>query len=108
VRQLEKALLRQEPTALPLPARPPVSTAVALSECIQEALQEVIDPEAGVSVVELGLIRGIEVFGEQVRIRVFIPTPECPFVDYLLDQIRLKTECVNGIRTAEVTLLDEP
>jgi serine O-acetyltransferase len=108
VRQLEKALLRREPTALPLPVRPPVSTAVALRQCIQEALQEVIDPEAGVSVVELGLIRGIEVHGEQVRIRVFIPTPECPFVDYLVDQIRHKTECINGIQTAEVILLDEP
>jgi serine O-acetyltransferase len=79
-----------------------------LTECIQEALQEVIDPEAGVSVVELGLIRGIEVHGEQVRICVFIPTPECPFVEYLVDQIRHRAECINGIKSVEVTLLDEP
>ena len=108
VRQLEKALLQLEPSALALPVRPPVVAAVDLAQCIREALQEVIDPEAGVSVVELGLIHNIEVDGEQVRIRVFIPTPECPFMDYLLNQIQRRTECINGIKAVEVTLLDEP
>jgi serine O-acetyltransferase len=108
VRQLEKALLQLEPSALALPVRPPAAAAVDLAQCIREALQEVIDPEAGVSVVELGLIHNIEVDGEQVRIRVFIPTPECPFIEYLLAQIQHRTECINGIKAVEVTLLDEP
>jgi len=109
VRQLEKALLRLEPSALPLRLRPSAVTAVDFTHCIREALREVIDPEAGVSVVELGLIRNIEVVdGERVRIQVFIPTPECPFIEYLLDQIQRKITNINGIKTVEVTLLKEP
>ena len=94
-------------SALPLTGRgrPPQSDEDG-AERIRRALQDVIDPEAGVSVVELGLIHDITVVGGRVTIEVFIPTADCPFLEYLMDQIRRKVKMVNGTESVKVTLLD--
>jgi len=106
---LEKMLARLAPSTLPVQLRRlSPSAGVGLAQDIREALKEVIDPGAGVSVVELGLIRDIAVDGGQVEVRMVLTTPDCPLVEYLMYQIRRKVESVNGIETAEVTLLDEP
>jgi serine O-acetyltransferase len=109
VKALEKALAELAPAALPVQLRRvPSSAGVDLAQRIRETLQDVIDPGAGVSVVELGLIRDIVVDGGQVEVRMVVTSSECPLVEYLMAQIRRKVECINGIKTVEVTLLDEP
>jgi len=106
---LEKALARLVLSALPVQLRRlSPSASVYLAQRIREALKEVIDPGAGVSVVKLGLIRDIAVDSGQVEVRMVLTTPNCPLVEYLVDQIRRKVESINGIETVEVTLLDEP
>ncbi|MBC8248701.1 MAG: serine O-acetyltransferase [Anaerolineales bacterium] len=75
---------------------------------ISEALKEVIDPEVGISVVDLGLIKEIVVNGEAVEVRMVLTTPACPLVGYLVEQVRRKTKSVDGVETVEVIILDEP
>jgi serine O-acetyltransferase len=108
VRQLERAVTRLEPAGVPVSARAPSASAKELRGRIGEALREVIDPEAGISVVDLGLIQSIDVTSEQVTVGVYIATPECPFLEYLLEQIRRKIKTANGVETVEVRLLDQP
>ncbi len=109
VLELEKALARLASSALPVQLRRlSPSASVDLAQRIREALKEVIDPGAGVSVVELDLIRDIAVDSGQVEVRMVLTTPDCPLVEYLMDQIRRKVKNINGIKTVEVTLLDEP
>ncbi len=48
------------------------------ADVILEALKEVEDPELGISIVELGLIYGIEVEGKKVRVRMTLTSPGCP------------------------------
>jgi metal-sulfur cluster biosynthetic enzyme len=47
-------------------------------ERVLEALLDVIDPELGVNVVDLGLVYGVAVDGGRVTITITLTTPGCP------------------------------
>lgn len=55
---------------------------------IREALHEVIDPELGVDIVELGLLRDVVVREGSVWIQFTVTTPACPLSRYIEDEIR--------------------
>lgn len=50
---------------------------------IRAALREVIDPEVGVNVIDLGLVYGLEVDGEDVRVQLTMTSPACPLGAHL-------------------------
>jgi metal-sulfur cluster biosynthetic enzyme len=54
---------------------------------IREALRDVVDPELGVNIVDLGLVRRIDVAGRTVRITMTMTSPACPLRDYLQDLV---------------------
>ena len=108
VLQLEKALSRMEPAPLGIAGPVQLPVRRELVQRIREALGEVIDPETGISVVDMGLIRDVQVEDEQVRVDVLLDNPNCPMVKYLIDQIRRRAKGVNGVRDVHVTLLDGP
>jgi len=75
---------------------------------IREALRKVIDPEIGMDVVTLGMIRQINVDEEgNAEIKMVLTAPFCPLASYLTEQVRMTTAQVEGIKNAKVTLLDE-
>ena len=45
---------------------------------IREALKQVIDPELGVNIVDLGLIYGVDIVGRKVFVTMTLTTPGCP------------------------------
>ena len=56
-------------------------------EDVTEALKDVIDPELGVNVVDLGLIYGVHVEEDQsVTIDMTLTTAACPLTDVIEDQ----------------------
>ncbi|MCB0027747.1 MAG: metal-sulfur cluster assembly factor, partial [Anaerolineales bacterium] len=58
-------------------------------EEITEALRSVIDPEIGLNVVELGLIRNIEVGPEnEAKLTMILTTPFCPYGPQIIEQVR--------------------
>jgi metal-sulfur cluster biosynthetic enzyme len=64
------------------------------AEKIKEKLREVIDPEIGMNLVEMGLIEDITVEGDRAKI-VFKPTsPFCPIAFYLAQQVKSAAESV--------------
>lgn len=75
-------------------------TALATSEReeeVLEALRSVIDPEIGLNIVELGLIRKIE-FDEndKVKCTMILTTPFCPYGPQLIQQTRMTIDAVVG------------
>jgi serine O-acetyltransferase len=74
---------------------------------IRQALRDVIDPEVGVNVVDLGLIREIKQNGDGVEIRMVLTSPAHPMAGYLVEQVRRKARRATDGRTVEVVLLDE-
>lgn len=76
-------------------------------EEVMEALRQVIDPEIGLNVVELGLIRQLEVDEEgNAHIVMIMTTPFCPYAPQLIEQVRQTTNNVIGGKT-EVEIGDE-
>ncbi len=63
---------------------------------IKEALRQVIDPEIGLNVVELGLIREIEMNEDSVEITMILTTPFCPYGPALIEQVRIAADTVTG------------
>lgn len=58
-------------------------------EDIAEALKEVIDPEIGINIVDLGLVYelGWDEAETDLKIRMTLTTPECPLQDVISAQI---------------------
>jgi metal-sulfur cluster biosynthetic enzyme len=57
----------------------------SIRECIRE---NVIDPELGINVVDLGLLYDVEIRGERdVRIEMTLTTPGCPLYDMIESEI---------------------
>jgi metal-sulfur cluster biosynthetic enzyme len=51
---------------------------VVSPDAVLEALREVIDPEIGVNIVDLGLVYGVDADEGGVRVRITMTTPACP------------------------------
>lgn len=80
-----------------------------MKEQILERLSSVIDPELGVSVVDLGLIYGVEVGDEgDVKIKMTMTTPHCPLVSIIQNQVQKQVSSVEGVKSVLVELVWEP
>jgi serine O-acetyltransferase len=109
VRQLEMALAWPAPLTMPSPAGGVLpKDRVDFRRDIRDALKEVIDPEVGVSIVELGLVKEIGIENGHVEIRMLLTSPTCPLAGYLIEQVRRRLRSIAGVKRIEVTLLDEP
>ena len=65
---------------------------VALVEDVEEALRDVVDPELGINVVDLGLVYGLTVDEANVAIiDMTLTSAACPLQDVIEDQIRTAT-----------------
>jgi serine O-acetyltransferase len=103
IRQLENAA----PVAAPQPAAATVPSERGHDE-IRMALREVLDPDAGINVVDLGLIREVTVRRNRARITMVLTSPTCPMADFLVEQVQRKASSVTGIEAVEVALSHEP
>ncbi len=90
-------------------ARPAQAGVSGLAEEVRTSLRQVIDPELGYNVVDLGLIYDVSV-GEDgaALVSMTTTTPGCPATSYLLEGARECTSTVAGVETVEVELTYEP
>jgi metal-sulfur cluster biosynthetic enzyme len=68
-------------------------------EGLMEALRTVIDPEIGMNVVELGLIRNVDIGDDRAHINMIMTTPFCPYAPQLLEQSRRTAQDYLGVPT---------
>ena len=70
---------------------------------IREALVGVIDPEIRRSVVELDMVRGVDVTGSHVDVTIALTVPGCPMKADLEGQVRTQVGGVAGVESVGVT-----
>lgn len=83
------------------------STHPELAEQVRQALREVVDPELGLNVIELGLIRNLTISDDEIHINMILTTPFCPYGPALLEMTRTKGEEGAGL-PATIELGMEP
>jgi len=86
------------------PAFDPQRRATELA--ILDALRAVVDPEIGMNVVELALIKQILLGQHETEIKMILTTPFCPYAGAMIQQVREQAESVVE-HPVKVTLLAE-
>ena len=77
-------------------------------EQVLDALRNVFDPELGMSVVELGLIYGIEIQDGAVTVTMTLTTPGCPIHESMSTWVREAVMKIPGVEDVTVTLTFDP
>ena|SRR5437867_10702185 len=76
---------------------------------VRDALYDVIDPELGVNIVDLGLVYRVDVDDRMVRITMTMTSPACPLRDYLQDLVESTvTARVPGAESVVVEIVTDP
>jgi len=93
------------PTALPFPYTGPPE----LQMPVLAALSRVVDPEVALTIVDLGLIYGVEIDGGRARVRMTMTSAACPVADVIVDEVEFELEgLLPADGTVEVELCWEP
>lgn len=75
---------------------------------VMQALSTVLDPELGMSILDLGLVYGVRVTAGEVAITMTLTAPGCPLHDVMPDWVRQAVMRVPGVERVEVGLTFEP
>jgi metal-sulfur cluster biosynthetic enzyme len=59
---------------------------------VRDSLRQVIDPEIGLNIIELGLIRDVAAEEDKGNVTMIMTTPFCPYGPALLEMARIKAE----------------
>ena len=79
------------------------------NEKIMHELKKIIDPELGISIVDLGLIRKIDMLNDGfVNIEMTLTSPGCPIGPELMQAVNYFAGKVEGVRNVEVKLVFSP
>ena len=72
-------------------------------EPVRAKLGEVVDPEIGMSIIQLGLVRDVSLEGDLMHLKMILTTPFCPYGPALIEMTRQKAaEAVNKPVTIEM------
>ena len=61
-------------------------TAVS-EEDVRDGLSRVMDPEAGMNIIDLGLVYGVEVSSEGVHVLLTMTSAACPMAEMIVDDV---------------------
>ncbi len=81
--------------------------AVTVDDAIA-ALKQVIDPELGINIVDLGLVYDVQIAGDDVLVTMTMTTPACPLGAHLVDETTFAVEQLTGAASVDVQLVWEP
>lgn len=66
---------------------------------LEQAFRQIYDPEIGLNIIELGLVRDVSIEDSKAHIVMIMTTPFCPFAPALLEATRSKAQSVLGLET---------
>jgi len=83
----------------------PSGSAPPAEEAIRSALLGVIDPELGDNVVDLGMVRGVDVGPDgRVTVEIALTVAKCPLRTQLRSDVESRVGGLPGVRSVEVTM----
>ena len=79
-----------------------------LADEVREALRNVIDPELGLNIVDLGLVYDVRVDDGKAIVDMTLTSPGCPAGPQILGSAQAAAGTVEGVHEAEVNLVWKP
>ena len=77
-------------------------------QIVLDAMRQVIDPEIGCNVVDLGLIYGIAITGTKVTVQMTLTTPGCPMGESIAQGAQWALLGIAGVEDAVVEIVWDP
>jgi metal-sulfur cluster biosynthetic enzyme len=75
------------------------STNPEIVDPFTDAMREIVDPEIGLNIIQLGLIRDVTVDEGSALVKMILTTPFCPYGPAMLETTRQKAEEVLKVPT---------
>ncbi|MDO4930910.1 MAG: iron-sulfur cluster assembly protein [Bacteroidales bacterium] len=80
-----------------------------IEERVVEVLKTVYDPEIPVDIYNLGLIYRIELHEDgNLDVDMTLTAPNCPAADFIVEDVRIKLDGIEGVKDSHVNLVFEP
>ncbi len=77
-------------------------------EAVLDAMHDVIDPELGYNIVDIGLIYDLQVKDATIKVVMTMTTPGCPAQDYIMSGVRERGLLIPGIADVDINLVWNP
>ena len=79
------------------------------AEQVRESLKNCMDPEVPLSIIDMGLIYGIDISeNNDVNIKMTMTTKGCPLHDTMVDDVKRYTKKVSGVNNVQVDIVWDP
>jgi metal-sulfur cluster biosynthetic enzyme len=79
-----------------------------LKDRVVSALRNVVDPELGINIVDLGLVYGVDIQGNAVHITYTLTTMGCPIGPMIEAEMKQFLSGVEGIDTVDAEMVLRP
>lgn len=80
-----------------------------IEERIVDVLKTVYDPEIPVDIYSLGLIYKIDLHDDgTLDVDMTLTAPGCPAADFIMEDVRLKLDALDGVKSSTINLVFEP
>ncbi|MDE6276800.1 MAG: iron-sulfur cluster assembly protein [Muribaculaceae bacterium] len=80
-----------------------------IEERIVEVLRTVYDPEIPVDIYSLGLVYRIDLADDgALTVDMTLTAPNCPMADFIMEDVRMKLEGIEGVTSVTVNIVFEP
>lgn len=80
----------------------------SLRDKVEEALQQVYDPEIPVNIWALGLVYELKLDGNVVWITMTLTAPACPVAGDIIRDVQDKVKAIDGVEDVHVQLTFDP
>ena len=75
---------------------------------VKEKLKEVMDPEIGYNIVDLGLVYRAEVDGQNVKVSMTLTSPMCPLGPQIMSAVHTKVSQLPMVKDVKIDLVWNP
>ena len=80
-----------------------------IEEKVVEMLRTVYDPEIPVDIYSLGLVYKIDLSDDgDLSVDMTLTAPNCPMADFIMEDVRIKLESIEGVKNVTVNIVFEP
>lgn len=85
-----------------------MSATVLTEAAVLTALRQMIDPEVGMDIVDLGLIYNVRITGAHVLVTMTLTSAGCPMGDSIREGAQIAVLNLEGVSEVDVDLVFDP